>query len=62
MCSSQTTIGHLTTLTDLSRNLLTGQLPPQLVKLQSLQSLDLSFNPLGLVNVPKWFSKLEMLA
>ncbi|KAK9129736.1 hypothetical protein Sjap_010223 [Stephania japonica] len=44
---------------DLSKNCLSGPLPPQQVKLIYLQSLDSSYNPLSLGSIPSWFSKLR---
>ncbi|XP_026432391.1 probable leucine-rich repeat receptor-like protein kinase At1g35710 [Papaver somniferum] len=46
----------------LSRNGLSGPIPSELVKLNAtLKTLDLSFNPLSLVNIPIWISKMTLL-
>ncbi|KAI3989148.1 hypothetical protein MKX01_033184, partial [Papaver californicum] len=46
---------------DLSRNGLSGPIPSELVKLNArLTTLELSFNPLSLVNVPSWISKMRL--
>ncbi|KAI3900200.1 hypothetical protein MKW92_044951 [Papaver armeniacum] len=46
---------------DLSRNGLSGPIPSELVKLNAkLETLDLSFNPLSLVTVPSWISKMNL--
>ncbi|KAI3913029.1 hypothetical protein MKW92_050941 [Papaver armeniacum] len=46
---------------DLSRNGLSGPIPSELVKLNAkLETLDLSFNPLSLVTVPSWISKMKL--
>ncbi|KAI3970079.1 hypothetical protein MKW92_014557 [Papaver armeniacum] len=57
---------------DISRNGLSGPIPPRLVKLNAkLETLDLSFNPLSLVNIPtrtgligelpEWLSSTSLL-
>ncbi|KAI3875676.1 hypothetical protein MKW92_030898 [Papaver armeniacum] len=47
---------------DLSRNGFSGPIPSELVKLgETLYLLDLSFNPLSLVNIPSWISKMRLL-
>ncbi|MCL7045959.1 hypothetical protein MKW94_010638 [Papaver nudicaule] len=46
---------------DISRNGLSGPIPSKLVKLNpTLKILDLSYNPLSLVNVPSWMSKMNL--
>ncbi|KAB2609774.1 leucine-rich repeat receptor-like protein kinase [Pyrus ussuriensis x Pyrus communis] len=45
---------------DLLTNRFIGQIPSQLAKLQRLDTLDLSFNPLGLVSVPSFFARLKL--
>ncbi|KAI3861579.1 hypothetical protein MKW98_000531 [Papaver atlanticum] len=46
----------------LSRNGFSGPIPSELVKLNAtLKTLDLSFNPLSLVNIPIWISKMKLL-
>ncbi|KAI3861516.1 hypothetical protein MKW98_000468 [Papaver atlanticum] len=48
---------------DLSRNRLSGPVPSELAKLNTmLETLDLSFNPLSLVTVPNWISKMNLQA
>uniref|UniRef100_A0A803L7F0 FBD domain-containing protein n=1 Tax=Chenopodium quinoa TaxID=63459 RepID=A0A803L7F0_CHEQI len=45
---------------DLSKNQLIGPVPYQLTKVKDLQVLNLSYNPLGLVKIPSWLSKLNL--
>ncbi|KAI3966195.1 hypothetical protein MKW92_005113 [Papaver armeniacum] len=54
--------GNLKSLSELhlSRNGFSGPIPTQLVKIRStLTHLDLSYNPLGLGNLPTWLSKMS---
>ncbi|KAL3527168.1 hypothetical protein ACH5RR_011824 [Cinchona calisaya] len=58
-------IGNLRSIQSLTfeNNKLTGKLPAtigHLSRLTGLQSLDLSFNPLGLVSIPDWFQELKL--
>ncbi|KAI3959133.1 hypothetical protein MKX01_023809 [Papaver californicum] len=60
ICKKQPNLMNLLSL-DLSRNGLSGPIPSELVKLNAkLETLDLSFNPLSLVTVPSWISKMKL--
>ncbi|XP_026441142.1 MDIS1-interacting receptor like kinase 1-like [Papaver somniferum] len=45
----------------LKNNRFTGKITSELAKLKHLEILDLSFNPLNLVNIPTWLSEMKNL-